>query len=154
MSSHPFEQVVVAHGARVLRVCRGLLGVDDADDAWSETFLKAMRAWPDLPEDLDAEAWLVTVARRTCVDHLRARARRATPAEDLPEPAIEDHERDLGIWRHVAALPAKQRAVITYRYLGGLDHARIAELVGGTEAASRRAASDGLKALREKGIER
>lgn len=151
MSSTPFDRVVTIHGARVLRVCRGMLGPDDADDAWSETFLKALRAWPDLPDDLDPEAWLVTVARRTCIDHLRARSRRPVPIETLPETATSDDEDASGIWAHVAELPPKQRAVITYRYLGGLDHRRIAELVGGTEAASRRAASDGLRALRDKG---
>ena len=52
----------------------------------------------------------------------------------------------------IADLPDKQRQVITYRYLGGLSYARIVGLVGGTEAAARRAASDGLKSLREKEI--
>jgi methylated-DNA-[protein]-cysteine S-methyltransferase len=46
----PFEQVVAQRGATVLRVCRVVLGPHDADDAWSETFLSAMRAYPDLPE--------------------------------------------------------------------------------------------------------
>lgn len=154
MSSTPFDRVVVAHGARVLRLCRGIVGPDDADDAWSETFIKALRAWPDLPDDLDPEAWLVTVARRTCIDLLRARGRRPVPVASVPETvAPEDTDVGSGIWAHVATLPSKQREVITYRYLGGLDHRWIAELVGGSEAASRRAASDGLKALREKGVD-
>ena len=42
----PFEQVVAEHGAVVMRVCRALLGPADADDAWSETFLSALRAYP------------------------------------------------------------------------------------------------------------
>ena len=45
----PFEAVVANHGARVLRVCRAVVGPADADDAWSETFLAALRAYPDLP---------------------------------------------------------------------------------------------------------
>jgi len=47
----PFGTVVAVHGSTVLRVCRALLGTIDADDAWSETFLSAMRAYPDLPAD-------------------------------------------------------------------------------------------------------
>lgn len=153
MSLAPFEQVVDAHGARVLRLCRGMVGPDDADDAWSETFIKALRAWPDLPDDLDPEAWLVTVARRTCLDVLRARSRRALPVEALPERGVEDPEPpEAGLWGHVAALPRKQREVVTYRYLGGLGYAQIVELVGGSEAAARRAAADGIKTLREKEI--
>lgn len=60
----PFEELVERHGGTVLRVCRVVLGADDAEDAWSETFLAAMRAYPDLPEDANAEAWLVTIAHR------------------------------------------------------------------------------------------
>ena len=39
-----FEHVVAEHGTTVLRVCRAIVGPADADDAWSETFLAAMRA--------------------------------------------------------------------------------------------------------------
>ena len=150
----PFEQVVRQHGPRVLSVCRGLVDAADVDDAWSETFVAALRAWPDLPTDLDVEAWLVTVARRKCIDVHRARARRATdPVAELPERVTSAAEQgDAGIWRHVAALPDKQRHVITYRYLGGLSYAQIVDLVGGSPAAARRAASDGLKTLRDKEI--
>ncbi|WP_338750383.1 RNA polymerase sigma factor [Janibacter alittae] len=150
----PFELVVAEHGPRVLAICRSRLDAADVDDAWSETFLAALSAWPDLPPDLDVAAWLATVARRKCTDVHRARVRRRTdPVPELPEVPTQGAEaEDEGLWRHVARLPTKQRQVITYRYLGGLSHARIAGLVGGTEAASRRAASDGLKALREKEI--
>jgi DNA-directed RNA polymerase specialized sigma24 family protein len=63
----PFEAVVSQHGPMVLRVCRAVLGWADADDAWSETFLAALRAYPDLPADANVEAWLVTIAHRKAV---------------------------------------------------------------------------------------
>lgn len=150
----PFELVVREHGPWVLAICRSRVDAADVDDAWSETFLAALSAWPDLPDDLDVAAWLATVARRKCIDVHRARTRRrADPVAELPEIATQDASgEDEGVWRHVASLPTRQRQVITYRYLGGLSHARIAGLVGGTEAAVRRAASDGLKALRQKEI--
>ena len=150
----PFERVVRDHGPRVLAICRARVDAADVEDAWSETFLAALSAWPDLPPDLDVAAWLATVARRKCTDVHRGRARRrADPVAEPPDVAREDEPtEDEGVWRHVAELPTKQRHVITYRYLGGLSYARIVDLVGGTEAAARRAASDGLKALREKEI--
>ena len=52
----PFEVVVEIHGATVLRVCRAVVGPSDADDAWSETFLSAMKAYPSLPDDANVEA--------------------------------------------------------------------------------------------------
>ena len=60
----PFEEIVTTHGPTVLRVCRAVLGPMDADDAWSETFLAALRAYPTLRPGSNVEAWLVTIALR------------------------------------------------------------------------------------------
>src|SRR5699024_12096567 len=81
----PFDELVTTHGAVVLRVCRAVVGPDDAEDAWSETFLAALRAYPQLAPGTNLEAWLVTVAHRKAVDMLRARARRPLPVAPLPE---------------------------------------------------------------------
>ena len=59
----PFEQAVTEHGTVVLRVCRAVLGVEEADDAWSETFLSALRAWPGLPDDADVRATMDSLFR-------------------------------------------------------------------------------------------
>src|SRR5580704_14199655 len=83
----PFEAIVAAHGSTVLRVCRAVLGPADADDAWSETFLSAMKAYPGLPADANVEAWLVTIAHRKAIDVTRAAARRAIPVAETPETA-------------------------------------------------------------------
>ncbi|WP_147916779.1 RNA polymerase sigma factor [Ruania zhangjianzhongii] len=151
--NEPFEKAVQRHGATVLRVCRAVLGAGpDADDAWSETFLAALRSWPDLDEATNVDAWLVRVAKRKAVDIARKRARHAVPTGELPEqpsragiPGAGDHE----LWQAVAALPERQRLALAYHYLGGLAHAETAELIGGSAAAVRRAAADGIKALRQ-----
>src|ERR1700730_10490095 len=80
----PFEAVVAEHGRTVLRVCRAMLGTIDADDAWSETFLSALQAYPRLPADANVEAWLVTIAHRKAIDLTRRAARRAVPVADVP----------------------------------------------------------------------
>ena len=144
----PFEDVVTRHGATVLRVCRSVLGPADADDAWSETFLAALRAWPDLPADANVEAWLVTIAHRKAIDALRARQRRAAPVPDLPEATHVSTGAAEGVWDDVAGLPTRQRQVVAYRYLVGLPYSEIAALLGGTPEAARRAASDGIATLR------
>src|ERR1700743_3584696 len=119
----PFEQVVAEHGPTVLRVCRAVLGPVDAEDAWSDTFLAALKAYPELPEDANVEAWLVTIAHRKAIDVLRAAARRPGAVHDVPErPGTtgrpEDWDGDL--WRALSALPTKQRASVAYHYLAGL----------------------------------
>ena len=149
----PFDKVVEQHGGTVLRVCRVILDVHDAEDAWSETFLAAMRAYPDLPDNANAEAWLVTIAHRKAIDVLRARKRHPAPVADVPEspsslgvPGVGDG----GLWHAVGALPERQRQAVAYHYVAGLAYAEIAEILGGSTDAVRRAAADGVKSLRKK----
>jgi RNA polymerase sigma factor (sigma-70 family) len=151
-SKQPFERVVAEHGGTVLRVCRVLLGRHDADDAWSETFLAAMRAYQDLPETANVEAWLVTIAHRKTIDVLRARSRQPVPMGELPAeqtrygvPGADDD----GLWQAVGALPDRQRQAVAYHHVAGLPYAEIARLLGGTTEAARRAAADGIKNLRK-----
>lgn len=152
MSKPPFEDVVATHGARVLRVCRAVVGPVDADDAWSETFLSALRAYPDLPDDANVEAWLVTIAHRRAIDVHRAAARRAIPVDVVPDSVAVQQEPSAGegldLAEAVRALPQKQRQAVAYHHLGGLPYAEVAAILGGTEAAARRAAADGIAALR------
>jgi RNA polymerase sigma factor (sigma-70 family) len=147
----PFEQIVAEYGPMVLRVCRAVLGPHEAEDAWSETFLAALKAYPQLAGDANVEAWLVTIAHRKAIDVTRAAARRPLAVESLPErPARagrpEDWDGDL--WAALAALPPKQRAAVAYHYLAGLPYAEIAAITGGSTDAARRAAADGIKTLR------
>ena len=147
----PFEKVVADHGGTVLRVCRVLLGSHDADDAWSETFVSALRAYPELPEIANVEAWLVTIAHRKAIDVLRAATRGPVPTEQLSEaptglgvPGAGDPD----LWQFVRRLPDRQRQAVAYHYVAGLPYAEIAEIIGGTVDAARRAAADGIKNLR------
>ena len=144
----PFEQVVAIHGAAVLRVCRAVLRLPDAEDAWSETFVAALRAYPDLPADANVEAWLVTIARRKAIDVARANARRPVAVES-PEPAaVPVAVMDDEVWTAVRELPDRQREAVAYHYFAGLPYAEIAAITGSNADAVRRAAADGLKTLR------
>jgi len=147
----PFEEIVTTHGPTVLRVCRAVLGPMDADDAWSETFLAALRAYPTLRAGSNVEAWLVTIAHRKAIDQTRARARRPLPIELLPErPApSEEDRRDGDLWVAMQALPFKQRVAVTYHYVAGMPYADVAALIGGSQDAARRAAADGIATLRK-----
>ena len=148
----PFEQVVTVHGPAVLRVCRAVLGPADADDAWSETFLSALRAYPDLDPGANVEAWLVTIAHRKAVDVRRAQARHAVPVDELPERSATQQRsgrwEDDELWEALRRLPTKQRQTVAYHHLAGLPHREVAAIVGGTPAAARRAAADGIATLR------
>jgi RNA polymerase sigma factor (sigma-70 family) len=143
----PFEDIVTEYGPMVLRVCRAVVGPTDAEDAWSETFLSAMRAYPQLDANANVEAWLVTIAHRRAIDIGRAITRAPAPVDAIPETGHTDsHDPDL--WAVLEVLPDKQRRTLAYRYLAGLPYAEIAGLLGGSTDAARRAAADGIKTLR------
>jgi RNA polymerase sigma factor (sigma-70 family) len=149
-AKQPFEVIVAEHGATVLRVCRAVLGAADADDAWSETFLAALTAYPDLPDDANVEAWLVTIAHRKAIDSTRSAGRRAVPVADVPEPGTGPRAdgRDLDLIAALTALPRKQREAVAYHYLAGLPYRDVAAVIGGTADAARRSAADGIARLR------
>jgi len=141
---------VARHGATVWRVVRAVIDPVDADDAWSDTFLAALKAYPELPADANVEAWLVTIAHRKAIDITRGSARRAVPVADPPDsPARERADaHDLDLDAAVGALPPKQRRAVAYHYLAGLPYAEIAVIFDSSVAAARRAAADGIATLR------
>ena len=152
MDKQPFSDLVSRHGPTVYRVCRALIGPIDAEDAWSETFVAALRAYPELPADANTEAWLVRIAQRKAIDLGRARERRPLPTATIPDlsvdgPATEANDELLAA---IAALPSKQRQAVAFHHLAGRPYAEVAELIGGTADAARRAASDGIATLRKR----
>jgi RNA polymerase sigma factor (sigma-70 family) len=154
----PFEQIVTEHGPTVLRVCRALLARIDADDAWSETFLAALRAYPELPPEANVEAWLVTIAHRKAIDAWRADGRRPRPVPEPLEPlqarggpgSDVDGDTNEALWKSWRELPDKQRQAVALHHVAGLPYAEVAELLGGSAAAARRAAADGIASLRRR----
>lgn len=148
----PFQRFLDAHRDDVLRYLVAAVGRHDADDAFQETFLSALRAYERLAPGSDLRSWVLTIAHRKALDVHRGRARRPLPVAEPEEHAApaataardgDDH------WERVRALPPRQHAVLTLRYAGGLTHGEIAVALGCSEDAARRAASDGLKTLRE-----
>lgn len=140
------------HGEAVRRVCRALLPNVDADDAWSETFLSALRAYPPRDVSGNLRGWLVTIAHRKAIDQLRGSTRRATPVGDLPEISLA--AQDLAtidgaeLRDALRLLPEKQRYAVVCRYLADLPYDEVAALLNCSQAAARRSVSDGLQSLR------
>jgi RNA polymerase sigma factor (sigma-70 family) len=149
-----FEVIVARHASTVLRVCRAVVGPTDADDAWSETFISAMRAYPELPPDANVEAWLVTIAHRKAIDIIRRAARQAIPVAEPPDHATTERVATPGplvdgdLAQLLTHLPPKQRQAVAYHYLAGLPYTEVAAITGGTTEAARRAAADGVASLR------
>jgi RNA polymerase sigma factor (sigma-70 family) len=151
----PFQAVLDAHRDAVWRFLVASVGYHDAGDAFQETMLAALRAYPALGDASNLKGWLFTIAHRKVIDMSRARKRRATPTADVPEVATGDDPVpdaagvDGDLWAAVGHLPAKQRAAVAARFVAGLPYADIAAMAGGTEAAARQNVRAGLANLRK-----
>ncbi|MGH9272170.1 MAG: RNA polymerase sigma factor [Ilumatobacteraceae bacterium] len=156
MSLPPFEAVLDEHGPTVLRVLHRLLGRVDADDAWQETFLSALRAYPRLRADSDVRAWLMTIAHRKAIDRFRSRSRQPLLPGDVDDltgpPGADGHDDEL--WGRVRALPTKQRLAVGYRFGADLSYADLAALLECSEPAARRSVHEGLRTLRHQFADR
>ncbi len=152
----PFQNLLDAHARDVHRFLIATVGPVDADDAYQETWLAALRAYPGLRDASNLRGWLFTIAHRKAIDHVRARSRRATPVPepaDLPQaPAASDGAALAGdddLWSAVAALPDKQRTAVALRFIADSAYAEIATAMETSEPAARRNVHEGLKRLRE-----
>ena len=130
----------------MLAYLRAMVGLDDADDCFQETFIAALRAYEAM-DGRHPRAWVMTIARRKAIDHHRARARRPEPRGELPEIPSEDRELD-ETWSAVAQLPDGQRSAVGLRYAADLPYREIGRALECSEEAARRRVADGLKALR------
>lgn len=151
MSIPPFQRLLDEHASSLRRFLVGYVGWAEADDCLQDTWLAALEAYPGLRHGSNLRGWLFTIARRKALDCLR---RRAWDAEQLG-PATDKIEAlaaipDWDLWVLVAALPEKQRAAVTLRYLADLPYAEAAEAMGISEAAARQNVRAGLAALRKK----
>ncbi|MGN6587142.1 MAG: RNA polymerase sigma factor, partial [Solirubrobacterales bacterium] len=113
----PFQTVLDEHSGAVMAVLRGAVGRDGAEDCFQETFLAALRAYPQLDDARNLRGWLLTIAHRKAIDHHRAGGRRPVPVAEPGEIAVEDGipARDERLWAAVDALPPKQRAAVALR---------------------------------------
>ncbi len=146
----PFQTLIDEHAAAVLATLRGAVGREGAEDAFQETFLAALRAYPSLRDARNLRGWLVTIAHRKAIDHHRARGRAAVPVAAVrEEPVFDPDPADDTVWDAVAALPPKQRAAVTLRFASDLPHEEIAEALGCSPEAARRSLHEGLKRLRK-----
>jgi RNA polymerase sigma factor (sigma-70 family) len=142
----PFESFYEEHRDAVLRELRGILGRDRAEDAYQETFLKALRAYGSLRHADNLRAWVLTIARRVAVDQLRRRE--ASPQD--PEPVTDKRPAYAELSELAGDLPRKERAAVVLRYGYDLSYAAIGAALGSSEDAARQATSSGVRRLRRR----
>ena len=135
----PFSEFLAEHKGTVYRFLMAAVGPHEADDAFQETFVSALRAYPRLKDasKLDRRVLLDRLAEGD--DHHRAASRRAIPSGDLPERAAPPGGRPEfdGERAAVASLPPKQRVAVVHRHVLDRSYADVADVMGISEEAAR-----------------
>ncbi|MGB2953108.1 MAG: sigma-70 family RNA polymerase sigma factor [Gaiellaceae bacterium] len=143
----PFEHLYSEHRDDVFARLSRLLGRQAAEDAFQETFLRALRAYPSLTSARNLRGWLLTIATHVAIDALR----RLRPTAELPEQRSEDDRPAYAELEHLTEeLPRTERAAVVLRYGYDLSYADIADALGSTEEAARQAASSGVRRIRRR----
>ena len=145
----PFEHFYAEHRDGVFGFLVRRLGRDRAEDAFQETFLRALRSYDSLAHASNLRAWVFTIAARVAVDEFRKKR----PAVADGEPSFEERRPAYAELEHLAnGLPPKELAAVDLRFGYDLEYAEIAAALGSSEEAARQATSSGVRRLRRQGV--
>jgi RNA polymerase sigma-70 factor (ECF subfamily) len=143
-SEAAFAEHYRAHYARVLGLCRQLLGdAERAKDAAQDTFLKAHRSFRTYDPSQPFAGWILTIASNHCIDQLRRRGKEALVfgAETDERIAAEADDCDaLGdlltaerageVKAAIAALPERYRLPLVLAYYRDASYEQVAAALG------------------------
>jgi RNA polymerase sigma-70 factor (ECF subfamily) len=148
-----FAEFVAGSSARLFRAAYALCGDrQSAEDAVQAALTSACVSWRRVRRTDSLEAYV----RRTVVNQLFGWRRRRWRAEQVyaepPEPAPAPHEAQVvdsdAVWRALATLPARQRAVLVLRYYADLTEHETADALGIRPGRVRSQATAALAHLR------
>jgi RNA polymerase sigma-70 factor (ECF subfamily) len=120
----------------VWRLASHLVRPSEADDITQDAFLRAWRALPGFRAESSGRTWLLSIARRACVDAVRRQSRWRRLTARLHEESVAsrsntsaaDEAHDLSDL--VARLAPAQREAFVLTQITGCSYAEAADLCG------------------------
>lgn len=156
-----FEDLIEQHHDEIFTYLWRLLGNErqsdvalEVEDLTQEVFLRAFENFSRLRRDSNHRAWLYKIATHCAYTKLRQLKNRREKNPTLKimatdttiSPASESTRKQLR--ELVDALPAKQRACLTMRYLQDLDYGEIGSILDCTEESARANVYQAIRRLR------
>jgi RNA polymerase sigma-70 factor (ECF subfamily) len=131
------EEIYAALGPMVLGYLRRFVSRDDAEDVLQRVFYELWRNSDRFDPERSLEAWVLGIARKRAIDHLRRNRHEVVPIEELRDIAGDDG-RDLAerfaraneVRRALERLSPEQREVLTLAYFADHTQSEIAERLG------------------------
>ena len=146
-----FEALFRKYQTPIFHLVTRMVNGEEAYDLTQEVFLRALRALPSFKGDCKFSTWLYTIAKNTCLNHLRETKKRSE-VEDYsldestepgeagggPEPSdpaadvariVETRELQRVVDQTLALLTPEQRLLMTLRDFEGLSYEEIGEIM-------------------------
>jgi RNA polymerase sigma-70 factor (ECF subfamily) len=134
---HAVRELVRRTQPVVWRLCSALGSSGEVDDLVQETYLRAFRSLPSYRGEAPVQAWLLSIGRRVCADHVRSRTRqrrlvdrvtqvRAADGATLSPTAGAGEALD----QFVAALAPERREAFVLTQVVGMSYDEAAAVVG------------------------
>lgn len=131
-----------------------------AEDLTEEVFVKAWTALPKYePQGHRFTSWLYRIAQNLIVDHYRKQSSRPEmedpeiedlpDSQSLPEDQVAGQQDVESLAQAVRQLGNDEQQVIILRFVEGLSHRAVADVIGKSEGASRVIQHRALEALAE-----
>lgn len=120
----------------------------EAEDLTEDAFVRAWEAIGNFEYGGEGsfQSWLYRIAHNIVIDHYRKRQPQNWSSEQLaleeaPTPRVEDvahHNRDIvRLAKAIKELDDTEQQVIVLRFIEGLSHGEVSEIIGKSEGASR-----------------
>ena len=156
-----FARLVRGHSGLVYRLATRILGLDEAQDASQEVWIRVWRNLPKFRGDSAFSTWLYKITVNTCLSVRRKeQARKArefgdeppylpapTNIEEVPETAALTAERREELFRALEWVRAEHRAALVLRHMEGLSYAEVAQILDVPDGTAKGWVSRGRAAL-------
>jgi RNA polymerase sigma-70 factor, ECF subfamily len=157
-----FRQLVQEHSGLVYRVALRILGMNDAQDASQEVWVRVWRNIKNFRGDSAFSTWLYRITVNTCLSVRRKESRRnekeyggdempflpEPPGGDAdPEAAALSAERRVEIQAALGHVRAEHRAALVLRHMEGLSYAEIAQVLDVPDGTAKGWVSRGRAAM-------
>ncbi len=156
-----FARLVQEHSGLVYRVALRILGVEEAQDASQEVWIRVWRSIGNFRGDSAFSTWLYKVTVNTCLSARRKEQGMRSGefvgefpqlpvqpgGEDDPEAVILNRERRDELLRALECVRADHRAALVLRHMEGLSYTEVASILEVPDGTAKGWVSRGRAAL-------
>ena len=135
---HAVRELVRRTQPAVWRLCSALGSTGEEADLVQETYLRAFRSLDSYRGDAPVQAWILSIGRHVCADHVRRRSRQRRLLDRITRVQPRDLDDGLtpaaatgdGIDDFVRALSPERQEAFVLTQVVGLSYEEAADVIG------------------------